>query len=402
VTTYLVWFGSEELFLYGSNTFAARHQELLDRTIAMLQIDCLTRPLEGLTGTTRFAYWSYARYGDPSYPFSDFLEEEAEDLGILAYGVDELGVVSDNSPFSGFDVPNADLIHWVVEEAEAGGIHNAGVVHAPYDTPERVIEESDAFMQMAQIALRAVIGLGEGRPQLRTTSPDDEGRAVFVGTQTEPVYMSPSGLADFAMAFEISGLDVDLIPYGDTLSVEDLEGASVVFALPTIDYPCEEAGSLASYDVGWTSEEIDILREYVENGGLLVVVNSRHRLKYGYHPLDENEDWADMNPLTEVFGITFRDSTTQGELASPSAHPLVRGLRDISLAGSNGVLFSYERGETLADMQGHPVMALVPYGDAGGEVLVMADLGVLGAGWGEEMIHNLQLWLNLAEYARDR
>jgi len=257
------------------------------------------------------------------------------------------------------------------------------------------------LMEMAQIALRTIVGLGEGRPELRTTRPN-EGRAVFVSTQTEPAYMSPSALTDFAMALEFSGLDVDLIPYGATLSAEDLEGAKAVFALPTIDYPSQEAGSLAWYDVVWTEGEIEILREYVESGGLLVVVNSRYRLKYGYPPLDENEDWADMNALAEVFGIAFLDATAWGELASPGDHSLVQGLQDISLAESNGVLFSYETGETLADVQGDAVMALVPYGDAGGEVLVIGDLGILRAGWGEEMPHNLQLWLNLAEYARER
>lgn len=401
VTTYLVWFGSEELFLYGSNAFAARHQELLDQTAAMLQIDCLTRPLDGLTGVTAFTYWSYARYGEASYPFKDFLEREAANLGILAYGEDELSVVSDNSSFSGFDVPNADLIYWVMEEAEAGGIHNAGVIHAPYDTLERVKEQTDAFMEMARMALRTVVGLGEARPDLRPTRPHER-RAVFVGTQTEPINMSPSALTDFAMAFEFSGLDVDLIPYGATLSAHDLERANVVFALPTIDYPSREAGSLACYDVAWAEGEVEMLREYVEGGGLLVVINSRYRLKYGYPPLDENEDWVDMNALAQCFGVAFHDATTRSEWASPGDHRLVQGLQDVSLVESNAVLFTYEAGATLADVDGDAVMALVPYGEAGGEVLVVGDLGILRAGWGEGMPHNLQLWLNLAEYARER
>jgi len=193
-----------------------------------------------------------------------------------------------------------------------------------------------------------------------------------------------------------------LIPYGAALSADDLEGASVVFALPTIDYPSLEAGSLAWYDVAWTEQEIEILREYVQDGGLLVVVNSRYRLKYGYPALDDNEDWADTNALAGVFGVTFHDAATWGALASPGDHPLVRGLLDISLAESNAVLFSYETGESLADVHGDAVMALVPHGDAGGEVLVIGDLGIFSAGWGEETPHNLQLWLNLAEYARDR
>ena len=401
VTTYLVWFGSEELFLYGSSTFAARHQDLLDRTIAMLQIDCLTRPLDGLTGVTTFSYWSYARYGDASYPLNDFLETQAESLGVFARGEDELGAVSDNSVFSGFDVPNANLGYWVMEEAEAGGIHNAGSIHAPYDTEERAREESDTLMAMARIALRTIVELPEMSTDFRTTGPD-QGRAVFVGTQTEPTYMGPSALTDFAMALEFSGLDVDLIPFGAALSAEDLEGARIVFALPTIDYPSQEAGSLSQYDVGWTNQEIGILREYVGHGGLLVLVNSGHRLKSGYPALDQNEDFTDMTALAEVFGIAFYDGPTWGELASTNGHPLVQGLEVIKLVESNAVPFTYEVGDTLASIHGDAVLALVPYGDTGGEVLVLGDLGILRADWGEDVPRNLQFWINLAQYAANR
>jgi hypothetical protein len=401
ITTYLVWFGSEELFLYGSNTFANRHQDLLDRTVAMLQIDCLTRPLDGLTGITTFDYWSYAHYGDASYPFGDFLQDQARQLGITSQAHDALGPVSDNGVFSGFDVPNANVGHWVIEEARAGGIHNAGVIHAPYDTLERVQEQSDTLMQMAQIALHTIIALGENKPQLRTTPPN-QGRAVFVGTQTEPPYIGPSALTDFAMALEQSGLDVDLMPYGAILSAEDLHDARMVVALPTIDYPCREATNVTAYDVAWTGREVEVLQEYVEDGGLLLLVNTAHRLKYGYPPLDQNEDWADMNALAELFGITFLEGTTWGELASPGAHPLVQDVEVISLADSNGVPFSYETGETLAEAQGDVVMALVPSGDEGGEVLVIADLGILRASWAEEVARNLPLWVNLAQYAKNR
>jgi len=401
INTYLVWFGSEELFLYGSNTFANRHQDLLDRTVAMLQMDCLTRPLDGLTGIITFDYWSYAHYGDASYPFGDFLQDQARQLGITSQGHDALGLVSDNGVFSGFDVPNANIGYWVAEEAEMGGIHNAGVIHAPYDTVERTEEEADALLGMAQIALRTIIALGEDKPHLRTTRTA-QGRAVFVGTQTEPPYMGPSALTDFAMALEDGGLDVDLIPYGATLSSEGLQGAKVVFAQPAIDYPCHEADNVTAYDVAWTPQEIEILREYVEGGGLLVLANSGHRIKYGYPPLDQNEDWAEMNALAELFGITFHGGATWGELASPGTHPLVQDVEVISLADSNGVPFTYETGETLAEAHGDAVMALVPYGEAGGEVLVIADVGILRASWDQEVPRNLQFWVNLAQYAENR
>jgi hypothetical protein len=403
VTICLAWFGSEELYLYGSSEFAARHQDLLDRTIAMLQIDMLSRPLDGLTGIMGFDYWSYSLYGDTSYPFVELLEEEAAKLGIPTQASDSATPVSDNSVFSGFDVPNANLIYWVMGEASAGGIHNAAAIHCPYDTPERVRESSQVFLSMAQLALSTVIDLGERKPELRTM-PTDQGRAVFVATQTEPTYMGPSGFTDLSMALEFTGLDVDLVPYGATLSAEDLEGARVAFALPVIDYPSQEARSVDWYDVAWTAGEIEILRQYVEDGGLLVIVNSGHRLKGGYPAMDENEDWSDMNALAGVFGITFRDGTVPGGLASPGPddHPLLQGVEVIGLAESNAVLFNYEDGQTLAQAQGEPVMALVPYGDAGGEVLVIGDANILRTQWSGESPRNLQFWLNLAEYGLER
>ncbi|MDP2952010.1 MAG: M28 family peptidase, partial [Chloroflexota bacterium] len=282
VTTYLVWFGSEELFLYGSQTFAARHQELLDKTIAMIQIDCLTRPLDGLTGVIAFSYWSYGEYGEPSYPLVTFLDDQASALGISAWAHEVPSASSDNSSYQGFGVPNIDIIRWVVEEESAGGIHSAGVIHAPYDDMERAREGRDAFFQMAQIALGSLISLGEERPDLRPTQKE-VGRAVFVGTHTEVTGMTPAALTTFAMALDYMGLDVDLIPYGATFATSDLSDADMVIVLPSIDYPSEAAGSVDWYDVEWKREEVEILRQYVEEGGLLVLTNSAHRLKYFYY-----------------------------------------------------------------------------------------------------------------------
>jgi hypothetical protein len=55
---------------------------------------------------------------------------------------------------------------------------------------------------------------------------------------------------------------------------------------------------------------------------------------------------------------------------------------------------------TLAQVEGALVATLVDYGDAGGQVLVLADVGTLGAKWGPPV--NLPFWRNLAEYARSR
>ncbi len=363
ITTYLVWFGSEELFLYGSSTFPNRHQELLDRTVAMLQIDCLIRPPDGITGITDFYYWSYEHYGDAFYPFGEFLPGQARRLDVTCRGRDVLGLVSDNGAFSGFDVANADLGYGVVEEAQKGGVQIPGGIRAAYDTVELAREESDALLGMAQIALRTVMaGGGEDKPQLRTTPPD-QARTVFVGTQTEPPYIGPSGLTDFAMAFEHAGLDVDLIPYGSTLFTEDLRDARVVLALLAMHYPCHEAGKVAEYGVAWTDQEIELLRECVEDGGLLVLVNSGYSLKYGYPPLEQNRNWSEMNALGDVFGIRFHEGSTWRELASLGTHALVRDREIIRLADSNGVPFTYDSGQTLAQAHGDAVMGLVRYAD---------------------------------------
>lgn len=402
VTTYLVWFGSEELFLYGSQTFAARHQELLDKAIAMIQVDCLTRPLDGLTGVIAFSYWSYGEYGEPSYPLVTFLDDQASALGISAWAHEEPSASSDNSSFQGFGVPNIDIIRWVVEEESAGGIHSAGVIHAPYDDMERAREGQDAFFQMAQIALRSLVSLGEERPDLRPTQKE-VGRAVFVGTHTEVTGMTPAALTTFAMALDYMGLDVDLIPYGATFATSDLSDADMVIVLPSIDYPSEAAGSVDWYDVEWKREEVEILRQYVEEGGLLVLTNSAHRLKYFYYaPFEENEDWPDMNDLAEVFGVEFLAGEINLESAQSLKHPLTEGLSRLRLTGGNGVPFTYRDGQDLARAEGKSVVALIPFGNKGGEVLVVGDLGIFDRQPDEGRAANLDFWLNLAEYAQER
>jgi len=396
MTVYLVWFGSEELFLYGSQAFAASHQELLDKTIAMIQVDCLTRPLDGLTGTIAFSYWSYE---EAAYPLATFFEEQASILGISAWAHEEPGASSDNSSFQGFGVPNVDIIRWVIEEESAGGIHNAGVIHAPYDDMERARESQDAFFQMAEIALRSLISLGEERPDLRLTQKK-VGRVVFIGSHTEVTGMTPAGLSNFGMALDYLGLDVDLIPYGTTFATSDLSDADMVVVLPSIDYPSEAAGSVEGYDVEWKGEEVEVLRQYVEGGGFLVLTNSAHRLKY--FSLEENEDWLDMNDLAQPFGVEFMPGEISLESAALVKHPLTVGLTRLRLAGGNAMSFTYLNGEDLARAEGKPVVALIPFGNEGGEVLVVGDLSIFDRRPDEGRATNLDFWLNLAEYAQGR
>ena len=397
---YLVWFGSEELGLYGSYHFVSTHQELLDRTLAMLQIDCLLRPLDGIDGYLNLVTWSYGRLGDDRLTWPDYLAQAADEQGVWTYPVNYYGVESDNTGFAGFDVPNANLIYMDYPEMDKiGGVHYGGHMHDPYDTVELAREVGDALEQMARVALAAALETGRENPVLRV-APRPDRRALFVASHTESVHMSPTTFTDLGLALAWEGFDVDLIPYGQTVTYANLEETALVVALPVLDYPSPD-GDPALYDEAWSQEEIAALETYVARGGLLVLTNSGRRLKYNNWLLDPNEDWSDANSLATRFGITYHSGTLAGAQAlTEGEHPLVESVAVLELAGTNGVPFSLTEGQVLAQAGGELAVALVDYGEDGGQVLVLSDVGMLGAGEGEPS--NLPFWLNLARYARSR
>ena len=65
---------------------------------------------------------------------------------------------------------------------------------------------------------------------------------------------------------------------------------------------------------------------------------------------------------------------------------------------NNGVRFTAAGSQELARSGAHPAVSLVAA--ESGEVLVLADLGMLGAPGGEAP--NLRFWQNLASYVRSR
>jgi hypothetical protein len=402
---YLVWFGSEELGLYGSAHFVATHQELLDQTQAMLQTDMLSHPLDGIDAELTLVSWSYGRLGNDQLPFPAALGTAARDRGLQTVTEDLFYIYSDNSSFGGFDVPHADLIYVDEEAMEAtGSVHYAAHIHDPYDTVELARKVGDVLKQMATVVLSAALDVpaaqeGQGSSTLRV-SPIPNHRAVFVGSHTESVHMTPIGFTDLGMALAMEGFDVDLIPYGQAVVEEDLLDADLVVALPVVDYPSPD-GDTELYDEGWSPEEIIVLEGYVADGGLLVLGNSANRLKYANRVLDPNEDWSDVNDLASRFGVSF----VEGELAdnearSTSDHPLVAGLPALSLIPENGLPFNLAavtQAQILAQAGDQAAVALVEYGDAGGQVLILADVGILGSSWGEP--ENLKFWQNLARYS---
>jgi hypothetical protein len=208
--------------------------------------------------------------------------------------------------------------------------------------------------------------------------------------------MAPTALVDLGMALAWEGFDVDTIPYGQAVTAADLLGSDLVLVLPVLDYPSPD-GDPGLYDVGWSAEEIAVLEAYVAEGGLLVLTNSANRLKYGNTVLDPNEDWMDANDLAGSFGVSYRNEVLGGKSALPEGeHPLLEGVASLAMAEDNAVPFRLEEGTVLASSFGEPVVALVAH--VQGQVLVLADVGILGAEWG--MPANLRFWRNLAQYAR--
>lgn len=396
VDLYLVWFGSEELGLVGSAHFVTTHQELLDRAIAMLEIDCLTRPLNGIDAELSLVTWSYGRLGDARLLWPTFLADAAADEGLTVQTDDIYSVYSDNSAFAGFDVPHADLIY--VNElamAEAGGVHYAGHLHDPYDTVALTREVGDQLEAMARIALAAALEPGREDSSFRV-APQPSRRALFVATHTEAVHMAPTFFTDLGMALAWEGYDVDMIPYGTELGSGDLDGVDLVVALPVLDYP-SPGGDVTVYDEAWTQEEVSLLEQYVLEGGTLVIANSAHRLKYHNRMLDPNEDWEDVDALAGRFGVDFQPGTfSAGKAERVADHTLTDGVRMLRSIEGNAVPFTIESGLILASAGDQPVAALVTGGDHPGSVLVLADVGLLGA---SDEPHNLRFWQNLARFA---
>ena len=212
--------------------------------------------------------------------------------------------------------------------------------------------------------------------------------------------MAPTTFTDMGMLFDLNGFDVDMVPYGQPVSPADIE-AELVIVLPVVDYASPD-GDADLYDEAWSQPEIAALESYVAQGGLLVLTNSAYRLRGGnWRMKDTNEDWPDANALAQLFGVSYQAETlAPGSIAQiQSDHPVVEGEERLMLVEGNSVPFTLDvKGEVLATLQDEPVAALVDYGDAGGQVLILADVGIFGSG--REEPANVALWKKLIEYAR--
>ncbi len=247
--------------------FRRAHAELLDRTLALLQVDCLGHPQDGRTANISITSTSYDRFGDEQLPSPDALSGLAEAQGIaLARGV-EYGLVADHNNFDAFNVPNADLIYFDQKEYRLRGnayIHYSMHWHDPYDTVELAEEMGDVLVEMTRIALRAALETGRTQAAYRL-APSPERRALFVASHTESITLPPAMLRDLGMALAWEGFDVDIIPHGQALSEADLKQVDLVVLPPTVDYRLRRVEA-------WSARELRSLENYVREGGLLAVV----------------------------------------------------------------------------------------------------------------------------------
>ena len=396
VDLYLCFFGSHERGLFGSSVFLQSHSELLDRAIAMLQTDCLRRPLDGLPSWLTLETRSFAMLGDSTLPWPAFVRQAASARGLWPGPLDSQGIVSDNSCFGGFDVPNANLIY--LDPNDPWEVHYSGHLHDPFDDIVTATEAAPVLADMARVALTGALAAAAEAPELRVTPPPDR-RAVLVASHTESPHMA-SSLIDLGMALAWEGFDLDVVPYGTAVTPVDIAGAALVVALPVHDWPSPE-GDPSTYQEAWSAAELDALQQYVTDGGLLVLTNSRYRMKYANYLYETNEDWAESNALAQRFGVTWVGGWYNGSSAlTTGSSPLIAGVTRLTLATNNGIPFTHTGGTDLARIGFTPAATLLRPGGGAGEVLALGDLGILGAGADGPV--NLRFWQNLARYARAR
>jgi hypothetical protein len=73
------------------------------------------------------------------------------------------------------------------------------------------------------------------------------------------------------------------------------------------------------------------------------------------------------------------------------------------LTANNGLPISLQTGDTLAEVDGQAALALVDHGGAGGQVLVLSDLGLFDLyDFGRNENDHFKFLRNFARYARGR
>lgn len=384
---YLAWYGSEELGLYGSLYFTTTHSDLMGKLQANVQIDCLSHPLDGLPAKITFMFSHFSANNLYSDPLARYLIRRGAEFGVEP-GMYYWPFSSDNGSLSAFNVPNLNMIY----ESDRmnnynGGVWVAGHFHDPYETVNLAREMEDTFVNMAKMAMTvALIPSDQANFVDHTASK----KVVFLANHTESPHMTPAGYPEFSHALIKAGYQISIIPYGHTVTANDLSGADLVVVLPVYDYALEDS----SYDTAWTASEAGVINTYAQNGGRVLVVNSRNHLKLYNRVLEENEDWPDLNVLTNQWGVKFNGVGSDSALLNAEGRGLLKGVSGINITPVNAVSFSIESGNALAGVPRDAYMAQIEVGK--GQVVILGDLSIFGED--DRGLINPVLVRNLAEW----
>jgi hypothetical protein len=396
VDVYLAWFGGHEIGTYGSAHFVSTHQDLLDRTLLEVQMDGLGRPLDGKNSQITIMTNSYARFGDERTPAFDFLSKAAAFQELSLDVVVEHGALADNTNFDAFNVPDVYLGYVNGKEWQSKGssyFHYSNHFHDPYETVDVAREVSEAFVSMTKVMLSAALETGRVPTNLRVT-PAETRRALFVSSHNEATNIMTSMFRELGMALSWEGFDVDMIPYAQVITSADLKDVDIIVLPPTLDYPGQHSEK-------WSEDELSLLESYVAKGGLLVVTNSNCNYTIKRCTDDSNENSRSLNDFLAPMGVRFRVGGFGGDVDNVAwavtDHPLTANATYLTFYEGEGVPFNMKSGTELYRVANSPIVGLVDYGDHGGQVLVIADLGILQAD--SKGSRNIEFLKNIASYA---
>ncbi len=386
VTIYLIWFGAEELGLYGSLTWANAHPDLARDALAVLTFDSLAHPLAGLTPTLNLACWSDGLAAQQT-GLPGALAEAGRAVGLEVRTIQSRSIISDYAAFAAFGAPCLNVaFEAATGDESAQAVQYTGHLHCPYDDLDLARREAQGLVSMARLAAVAVSELPRRDARGFREFPAPVRRAVFVGSHTEAAHMMPAGSPELGRLLAAEGYVVDTIPWDTPVTAEKLQDAALVVVMPPLDYgdasaPLSPGGEGTGVrGDAWSADEVRALEEYVRGGGLLVLTNSARRLKYRNWRYEVNEDTSAMNALSERFGVRFEAGSIEATSAAVvSDHVPVKGLDALPLTGGNAVRFSVsgDRAQVLARAGGSPVIAWVDVDQ--GHVLVLGDAGLLGS-----------------------
>ena len=153
----------------------------------------------------------------------------------------------------------------------------------------------------------------------------------------------------------------------------------------------------------WSESEIAVLRGYVEDGGLLVVINSANSYASTLNLSSPNLSARSANTLLEPMGVRFMFGGlgSDDSAVAVSDHPLTSNATYLTLQGGNTVAFYMKSGQALfLAVSRRPLVGLVDYGEQGGQILVIAEMGLVQTSTGGAK--NIQFVINIAHYASTR